>query len=110
MTDKHWLRTNGVNTMGPLQKLTNFDGLGKKVRPGTFGQMKVGERENPKSPAVKKHEICSDPISADLICPFPLASDEPHAVDLADLPHGPLHLPQGQVGLACCCYVSLSLL
>ena len=25
----------------------------------------------PKSPSVKKHEICSDPISAEPICPFP---------------------------------------
>ena len=28
---------------------------GKKVRPGTFGMIKVGQREYPKSPSVKKH-------------------------------------------------------
>ena len=48
-----------------------FDRLGKKVHPGTFGKTKVGEWVYPTSPSVKKHEICSDPISADPICPFP---------------------------------------
>ena len=37
-----WLRTNGVNTNGAAAKVMNFDRLGKKVRPGTFGNMKVG--------------------------------------------------------------------
>ena len=43
----------------------------EKVRPGTFGKRQVGFHEYPKSPSVKTHEICSDPISADPICPFP---------------------------------------
>ena len=49
-----WLRTNGVNTNGAAAKVINFDRLGKKVRPGTFGKTKVGQREYPKGPSVKK--------------------------------------------------------
>ena len=52
-------------------KVMNFDRSGKKVRPGTLGKIKVGSRECPKSPSVKKHEIRSDPISADPVRPFP---------------------------------------
>ena len=37
-----WLRTNGVNTHGAAAKVMNSDTLGKKVRPGTFGKIKVG--------------------------------------------------------------------
>ena len=37
-----WLRTNGVNTNGAAAKVINFDRLGKKVRPGTFGNIKAG--------------------------------------------------------------------
>ena len=48
-----------------------FDILGAKVHPGTFGNIKVGQREYPKSPSVKQTKICTDPISADPICPFP---------------------------------------
>ena len=54
----------------------NFDRLGKKVRPGTFGKTKAGQRENPKGPSVKKHEVRSDPISADPICSSPNAHED----------------------------------
>ena len=37
-----WLRTNGVNTNGAPAKVVNFDSLGKKVRPGTFGKIQIG--------------------------------------------------------------------
>ena len=37
-----WLRTDGVNTNGAAAKVIDFDRLGKKVRPGTFGKIKVG--------------------------------------------------------------------
>ena len=37
-----WLRTNGVNTNGAAAKVRLFDILGKKVRPGTLGKIKVG--------------------------------------------------------------------
>ena len=37
-----WLRTNGVNTNGAAAKVMNFDRLGEKVHPGTFGNLKVG--------------------------------------------------------------------
>ena len=40
--DLSWLRTNGVNTNGAAAKVFAFDRLGKKVRPGTFGEIKVG--------------------------------------------------------------------
>ena len=36
-----WLRTNGVSTNGAAAKATSFVGLGKKVRPGAFGRIKV---------------------------------------------------------------------
>ena len=65
-----WLRRNGVNTHGAAANINMCDRLGKKVRPGTFGKIQVGQWEYPKSPSLKKHEICSDPISADPICPF----------------------------------------
>ena len=68
---RNWLRTYEVDTSGAAAKVMNFDRLGKKVRPGTAGEIKVGSREYPKSPSVKKHELRSDPISADPICPFP---------------------------------------
>ena len=37
-----WLRTNGVNTNGAAAKVINFGRFGEKVRPGTFGNIKVG--------------------------------------------------------------------
>ena len=58
-------------TNGAAAKVMNFDRLGEKVRPGTSGKIKAGQRECPKGPSVKEHEIRSDPISADPICPFP---------------------------------------
>ena len=36
-----WLRTNGVNTNGAAATVMNFDRLGKNIRPGTFGKIKV---------------------------------------------------------------------
>ena len=36
------LRTNRVNTDGAAAETMNFDRLGGKVRPGTFGKIKVG--------------------------------------------------------------------
>ena len=74
---KDWLRTNGVNTNGAAAKVMNFDRLVKKVRPDTFGKIEVGSRGYPKSPSVEKHEICSDPISADPICPSPKRGGRP---------------------------------
>ena len=74
-----WLRTNGVDTNGATAKVINFDRLGKKVRPGTFGEDKSRLTGVPKrSVYQKKHDICSDPISADPIrplselCPAPM--------------------------------------
>ena len=37
-----WSRTNGANTNGAATKVINFDRVGKKVRPGTFGKIKAG--------------------------------------------------------------------
>ena len=67
-----WLRTNGVNTNGAAEEVMFFFyGFGKKARPGTFGKINVGSREYTKRPLCQKHELCSDPISADPSCPFP---------------------------------------
>ena len=49
MTDRTWLRTNGVDTKGVDAKVMRFDRLGKKVRPGNSGKIK-GQQEHPKSP------------------------------------------------------------
>ena len=38
----NWVRTNGVNTNRAAAKVMDFDRLGKKVGPGTFGKIKVG--------------------------------------------------------------------
>ena len=48
-----------------------FDRSGKKVRPGTFGKYKSRLTGVSKKVPVKEHEIRSDPISADPICPLP---------------------------------------
>ena len=37
-----WLRTKGVNISRATAKVTYFDRLGKKIRPGTFGEIQVG--------------------------------------------------------------------
>ena len=37
-----WLWANGVNANWAAAKVTNFGRLGEKVRPGTFGKIKVG--------------------------------------------------------------------
>ena len=77
LVDIVWLQTNGVNTNGAAagKYLIIFDRLGKKVRPVAFGNIKVGYREYPKSPSVKKNTICSDPISVDPNRPFPSNPD-----------------------------------
>ena len=56
-----WLRTNGVNTNGAAAKVINLDRLAKRVRPGTFGKIKVGQREYPKSPSVKNIKFAVTP-------------------------------------------------
>ena len=68
-----WLRTNGVNTNGAAAKKNNVDRLGEKyAHPGTFGKIKVYDNgSTPKNPPVRKHDIRTDPISADPICLFP---------------------------------------
>ena len=42
LVDLHRLRMNGVNTDGAAATVTDFDRLWKKVRPVTFGNIKVG--------------------------------------------------------------------
>ena len=37
-----WFRTNGVNANGAAAKVINFDRSGKKVRPGTVGNINIG--------------------------------------------------------------------
>ena len=53
-------------------KSISFWQIGKKVRPGTFGNIKVGSREYPKRPSVKRHELRSDPSSAEPISADPV--------------------------------------
>ena len=91
-----WLRTNGVNTNGVAAKVIYiyiyicmcvyiyiypyiyiyiyihiFDRLEEKGTPGHFWEYKSRLTGVPKKSLSKKYEICSGPISADPICPFP---------------------------------------
>ena len=65
-----WLRTNGVNTNGAA-KVMDFDRLCH------FWEDKSRLTGVPKRSLCQKHEICSDPISADPICPFPTPAGGP---------------------------------
>ena len=47
-----WLRTNGVSTNGAAAKVMKFDGLEKKVRPGTSGKI------NSRLAGVPKKSLC----------------------------------------------------
>ena len=49
------------STNGAAAKVMSFDILGKNVRPDTFGKIKVGEREYPKSPSVKNMKFAVTP-------------------------------------------------
>ena len=69
-----WLRTNGVNTNGAAEKEMNFDRLGKRYALALLGRQKQVNWSTQKKSLCQKHKICSDPISADPICPFPIAS------------------------------------
>ena len=44
---------------------------GKRYALVPLGNIKGGQREDPKSPPVENRKICSDPTSAEPICPFP---------------------------------------
>ena len=54
-----WLRTNGASTNRAAEKVMSFDRLGKRCV-----KLTDVDRLVPKK-SVEKHEICSDPISAD---------------------------------------------
>ena len=69
-----WLRTNGVNTSGPAAKVINFVRLRKKVRPWHFWEDNSRLTGLPKKSLCQKPGVCSDPISADPICPSPSKS------------------------------------
>ena len=69
-----WLRTNGVGTNGAAAKVMNSDRLGEKGTPWHFWEDKSRLTGAPKKSFSQKTQKCSDPISADPICPFPRAS------------------------------------
>ena len=52
-------------------KSNEFWQIGGIESPGTFWEYRSRLTGVPKSPSVKKHETCSDPVSADPIRPFP---------------------------------------
>ena len=65
------LRTNGVNTIGVAAKaMFCLKQIGEKGTPWHFWEDNSRLTGVPKM-SVKKHETCSDPISADPVCPFP---------------------------------------
>ena len=66
-----WLRRNGVNTNGVAAKVMSFDRFREKGTPCHFWEDKSRLTGVPKKSLLKKHEIYSDPVSADPICPFP---------------------------------------
>ena len=72
MYNDEWplLRVNGVSTNGAAAKLINLGRLGKKVRPGFFGKIKVGWRGYPKSPCHKNIEFAVTPLVLNPFVPF----------------------------------------
>ena len=57
-----------MNTNGAAARVIDFDRLGKKARPGTFGKIKgMLSGVPPKVPRSKKHDIRSDPL---VLTPF----------------------------------------
>ena len=65
----------GSTLVGAAAKVRNFDRLGEKGTPWHFGEDKRRlTGVPPKIPLSKKHETCSDPISAD---PMLSLSDDP---------------------------------
>ena len=63
-------RTNGVNTNGAAAKVNILFRFGDKGTPWHVWEDKLMLTGVPKK-SVKKHDICSDPSSADPICPSP---------------------------------------
>ena len=49
----NWLRTYGANTYGAAAEVVSF---------GTFGKRKVGQRQYPESPTVKKNKFAATPL------------------------------------------------
>ena len=75
-----WLQTSGVSANGAAAEVMQFDCLGEKVRPGTFGKLKVGYRECPKSPSVnKKTQFAATPLALTPSVPFRTPSLLPRA-------------------------------
>ena len=58
----------GVNTDGAAAEVMNLDRLEKRYALALLGRYKWVNGSTPKGPSVKKHEIRSDPVSADPIC------------------------------------------
>ena len=66
-----WLRTNGVNTDGAAAEVRNFDRLGKKVRPSTFGKIQYVYGRTKKCILSKSTTFAVTPLrSADPFVPF----------------------------------------
>ena len=60
----------GIDTNGTAAKVMNFDRSGKNVRPGTFGEIKVGYREYPKVPLSKNMKCALTPLVLTPFVPF----------------------------------------
>ena len=66
-----WLPTNGVSTNGAAAEVMDFDRLGKKVRPGTFGRINKGLIGVPqKVPLPKNMEFAVTPLVLTPFVPF----------------------------------------
>ena len=71
-----WLRTNGVSANGAAAEVMNFDRVGKKGTPWQFWEDKSRLMGVPKNSLSKNtQKKCSDPISADPICPLPRSAE-----------------------------------
>ena len=65
-----WLRTDGVNTNGAAAKVINqCCRSGKKGMPWHFWENKV--HGSTKKSLIKTRDLCSNPVRADPVCPFP---------------------------------------
>ena len=62
-----WLRASGVNTDGAAAKAMNFDGLGKKARPGTFGEDKRCRKQKSES-IPQSSRTCACAGSQHIVC------------------------------------------
>ena len=64
----------GSTLMGPLQKVRNFDSLGKKIRPSTFGKINYRLTGVPKESMSKNMKFAVTPLVLTPLVPFRISA------------------------------------